>query len=173
MRRLLPFLLPLLALAQAPLAVEGEARYRGYYPLGSWEGRNPTARGEVVWQGEEASGRVCLEQEAWDSGNAERDKKAREILRVKDFPRACLYPRVARLEGTRFVVEGELELAGRRRAVRIEGELLDVPGGYRFRGSFRTRFSEWGLERPRFLFLEVRDEVEVYLEAQVRRQNVR
>ncbi|BCP67383.1 hypothetical protein TthHB5018_b23170 (plasmid) [Thermus thermophilus] len=28
----------LLAQAQAPYAVEGVARYRGYYPLGSWEG---------------------------------------------------------------------------------------------------------------------------------------
>lgn len=173
MRRLLPFLLPLLALAQAPLAVEGEARYRGYYPLGSWEGHNPTAKGEVVWAGEQASGRVCLEQAAWDSGNAERDKKALEILKAKEFPRACLFPRAARLEGTRLVVEGELELAGKKRPLRIEGELLEAPGGYRFRGGFRTRFSDWGLERPRFLFLEVRDEVEVLLEARVRRQDER
>ena len=41
----------LLAQAQAPYAVEGVARYRGYYPLGSWEGVNPTPRGEVLWEG--------------------------------------------------------------------------------------------------------------------------
>ncbi|MCS6867186.1 MAG: YceI family protein [Thermus sp.] len=169
MRWLLPFLLPFLALAQAPYRVEGEARYRGSYPLGSWEGRNPTSRGEVVWDGERASGRVCLEQRAWDSGNGERDKKALEILRAKEFPQACFYPQRARLEGGRFLLEGELEMAGLRRRVRVEGELLDQPSGYRFRGGFRTRFSDWNLERPRFLFLEVRDEVEVYLEAEVRR----
>ncbi|WP_117237152.1 YceI family protein [Thermus sediminis] len=156
----------LLAQAQAPYAVEGLARYRGYYPLGSWEGKNPTAQGEVVWDGlERASGKVCVRQEAWDSGNAERDKKALEILRAKDHPLACLYPRRAFREGARFVVEGELEMAGRRRPVRILGELSQN----RFRGSFTTRFSEWGFERPRFLFLEVRDEVEVFLEAEVRR----
>ena len=43
----------LLAQAQAPYAVEGVARYRGYYPLGSWEGVNPTPRGEVLWDGRE------------------------------------------------------------------------------------------------------------------------
>ena len=70
----------LLAQAQAPYAVEGVARYRGYYPLGSWEGVNPTPRGEVLWDGrEKASGKVCLKQAAWDSGNAERDEKARKI----------------------------------------------------------------------------------------------
>jgi len=156
----------LTAQAQAPYAVEGLARYRGYYPLGSWEGKNPTAQGEVVWDGlEKASGRVCVRQEAWDSGNAERDKKALEIMKVKEYPLACLYPKRAYREGASFVVEGELEMAGKRRPVRILGELSQG----RFRGAFTTRFSDWGFERPRFLFLEVRDEVEVFLEAEVRR----
>ncbi|GAA5335326.1 MULTISPECIES: YceI family protein [Thermus] len=159
----------LLAFAQAPYAVEGVARYRGYYPLGSWEGVNPTARGEVWWDGEEASGKVCLAQAAWDSGNGERDKKAREILRAKEYPEACLYLKRAYFAQGRFVVEGELSLAGLRRPVRVEGELLPRGPGYRFQGRFVTRFSDWNLERPRFLFLEVRDEVEVLLEAEVRR----
>lgn len=169
MRRLLPFLLPLLSLAQAPYQVMGEARYRGYYLLGSWEGKNPTARGVVFWDGERASGQVCLEPKAWDSGNGERDKKAKEILKVEAFPMACLYPRRAYYKGARFVVEGELEMVGARRPVRIEGTLQGRPENGQFRGSFRTRFSEWGLERPRLLFLEVRDTVDVYLEASVRR----
>lgn len=169
MKRLLALLLPLLALAQAPYAVMGEARYRGYYTLGSWEGKNPTAQGEVFWDGERASGKVCLQQKAWDSGNGERDKKAKEILQVEAFPLACFYPTRAYRQGERFVVEGELEMVGKRRSVRIEGALEGPPENSRFRGSFRTHFSHWGLERPRFLFLEVRDEVEVYLEATVRR----
>ncbi len=169
MKGAVALLLFALSLAQAPQAVEGLARYRGYYPLGSWEGVNPTARGEITWDGEKASGKVCLEQKAWDSGNAERDKKALEILRAKDHPEACLYPKRARWEGARFVVEGDLSFAGLTRPVRIEGELRETPSGYRFQGRFSTRFSTWNLERPRFLFLEVRDEVEVLLEAEVKR----
>jgi len=169
-RILFLFIFLLMAQAQAPYAVEGLARYRGYYPLGSWEGKNPTAQGEVVWDGlERASGKVCLRQEAWDSGNGERDKKALEILKAKESPLACLYPRRAYRDGASFVVEGELEMAGRRRPVRVLGELSGGPRAFRFRGAFTTRFSDWGFERPRFLFLEVRDEVEVFLEAEVRR----
>jgi hypothetical protein len=37
-------------------------------------------------------------------------------------------------------------------------------------GGFTTRFSELGLERPRFHFLEVADRVEVFLEALLRRR---
>ncbi|MEZ0322106.1 MAG: YceI family protein [Thermus sp.] len=169
MKRLAVALLLVLAYAQAPYTVEGGARYWGFYPLGSWEGRNPTARGEILWDGENASGKVCLDQKAWDSGNAERDKKALEILRAKEHPEACFYPKTARWEGGGFVVEGELALAGLTRPVRIEGELRETPSGYRFQGRFTTRFSTWNLERPRLLFLEVRDEVEVFLEAEVRR----
>lgn len=169
MKRLLPLLLSFLALAQAPYGVVGEVRYRGYYPLGSWEGRNATAKGEILWDGEKASGRVCVEQRAWDSGNGERDKKAREILEAETFPLACLYPQRAGYQGARFVVEGELEMVGKRRPVRIEGVLEGRPEEGQFEGSFRTRFSDWGLKRPSFLFLEVRDEVDVYLKARVRR----
>jgi len=170
-RALLPLaVLLLLAQAQAPYAVAGVARYRGYYPLGSWEGVNPTARGEVLWDGlEKASGRVCLKQAAWDSGNAERDRKAREILKAEEYPEACLYPQRAYREGPRFVVEGEVEMAGKRLPVRVLGELREASGGLRFTGSFTTRFSRWGLVRPRLLFLEVQDEVEVYLEARLLR----
>lgn len=160
----------LLAQAQAPYAVAGVARYRGYYTLGSWEGVNPTARGEVLWDGlEKASGRVCVKQAGWNSGNAERDRKALEILKAREHPEACLYPKRAYWEGSRFVVEGELEMAGKRLPVRVLGELREASGGLRFVGSFATRFSQWGLMRPRFLFLEVQDEVEVFLEAEVSR----
>ncbi|WP_243026775.1 YceI family protein [Thermus albus] len=169
MRRLIPFLLPLLTLAQAPYQVMGEVRYRGYYPLGSWEGKNPTARGVVLWDGDKASGQVCLERKAWDSGNGERDKKAKEILKAEAFPQACPYPKRAYYQGARFLVEGDLEMAGRKLPVRLEGVPEGSPENGTFRGGFRTRFSEWGLERPRLLFLEVRDEVEVFLQAQVRR----
>ncbi len=160
----------LLAQAQAPYAVEGGVRYRGSYPFGSWEGVNPTARGQVLWDGrEKASGKVCVQQGAWDSGNAERDRKALEILKAKEYPEACLYPQRAYREGARFVVEGELEMVGKRLPVRILGELRETPSGLRFSGGFSTRFSQWGLKRPSFLFLEVRDEVEVFLEAEVLR----
>jgi polyisoprenoid-binding protein YceI len=168
MRRLLPFLLPLLALAQAPYRVEGGAVYRGTFLFGAWEGRNPTARGEVLWDGKErAGGWVCVEQGAWDSGNGERDEKARKILKAEEYPLACLYPERAYREGEAFVVEGTLEMAGKRRPVRIVGSLLEG-SPLRFRGSFRTRFSEWGLERPSFLFLQVDDPLEVRLEATLR-----
>lgn len=165
MKRLLFLLFPLLGLAQAPYRVEGLAVYRGTFLFGAWEGKNPTARGEVFWDGKEkAGGKVCLDQRAWDSGNEERDGKARKILKAGDHPEACFYPERAYREGQVFWVEGWLEMVGKRRFLRIEGQLSEgAPLG--FEGRFLTRFSEWGLERPSFLFLQVDDPVEVRLRA--------
>ncbi len=163
--RYLIWLFPLLALAQAPYAVEGEVVYRGRFPLGSWEGRNPTARGEVLWDGvREAQGQVCVDQKAWDSGNTLRDEHTRSIFQAERYPRACLYLKALYPEGEALVAEGELEIRGVRRPVRILGVLR----GEVYTGRFETRFSAFGLERPRFLFLEVEDRVEVLLRARVR-----
>ncbi|MER3450722.1 MAG: YceI family protein [Thermus sp.] len=165
MRKLLLLFLPLLGLAQAPYSVEGSAVYRGTFLLGAWEGKNPTARGEVFWDGKEkAGGKVCLDQRAWDSGNEERDEKARKILKVEAYPEACLHLERAYRDGEVFWVEGRLEMVGQKRPVRIEGRLFE---GFplRFEGRFRTRFSDWGLERPSLLFLQVDDPVEVRLRA--------
>jgi hypothetical protein len=61
-------------------------------------------------------------------------------------------------------------MAGKRLPVPIEGRLEPTHESFRFTGGFPTRFSQWGLERPRFLFLEVADRVEVFLEAPIRRR---
>jgi hypothetical protein len=61
-------------------------------------------------------------------------------------------------------------MAGKSLPVRLQGRLEPTHEGFRFTGGFPTRFSRWGLGRPRFLFLEVTDRVEVFLEALLRRR---
>jgi polyisoprenoid-binding protein YceI len=98
-------------------------------------------------------------------------QKMREGIREM----ACLVPLAlvllgAALAQTPYGVEGKLTMAGKRLPVRLEGRLEPTPEGFCFVGVFTTRFSEWGLERPRFLFPEVADRVEVFLEALLRRR---
>jgi hypothetical protein len=88
---------------------------------------------------------------------------------------ACLVPLAlvlllgAALAQIPYGVEGKLAMAGKRLPVRLEGRLEPTPEGFRFMGSFTTRSSELGPERPHFLFLEVADRVEAFLEALLRR----
>jgi hypothetical protein len=69
----------------------------------------------VIWDRERASGEVCLEQKAWESGNWEREEKSRKTLPYHEFPRACPYPRRAYFQRSRFVVRVLLKALLRRR----------------------------------------------------------
>ncbi|RIH90927.1 YceI-like domain protein [Calidithermus terrae] len=155
------------ALAQAPqlYAVEGSVTYVGRMPLGSWQGTNPTARGQVRWAEPEASGRVCVDMSKFDSGIGLRDNDARGVLEVAKYPQSCLDVSALRREGERAVLEGVLEIHGVRKFMRIEGTLRLEGDAYRFAGGFRTRFTEWNLKPPTVLFLTVEDGLEVRLEA--------
>ena len=74
-----------LAYAQAPeYGVTGKVVYAASYNLGRWEGTNTTVRGNVRWnaQSGEASGRVCVDLDRFDSGNPLRDADARGVFEV-------------------------------------------------------------------------------------------
>ena len=72
----------------------------------------------------------------------------------------------ARLAEGRFVVEGELTMAGRTRPLIVR---LDVGEGARVSGTIALRQSDWGIKPYRGLMgaLKVRDEVEIVVEARL------
>lgn len=156
------------AMAQAPqsYSVEGRVTYFASYPLGRWQGVNPTARGVVAWREPEASGRVCVDLSRFDSGNWLRDADARGVFEVSQYPQSCFEAStLRRLEEERVLLEGTLELHGVKKRIRVEGSLEAEGAAYRFRGSFKTSFSEWNLQRPSLFFITVDDPLEVRLEA--------
>ncbi|WP_018467205.1 YceI family protein [Calidithermus timidus] len=156
------------AVAQAPqsYSVEGKVTYFASYPLGRWQGVNPTARGVVLWREPEASGQVCVELSRFDSGNWLRDADTRGVFEIGQYPQSCFEASaLRRLEGERVLLEGTLELHGVKKRIRIEGQLEADGAAYRFRGSFKTSFSEWNLQRPSLFFISVDDPLEVRLEA--------
>lgn len=156
------------AIAQAPqsYSVEGMVTYFASYPLGRWQGVNGTARGVVAWKEPEASGRVCVDLSRFDSGNWLRDADTRRVFEVNKYPQSCFEAgALRRLEADEAVLEGTLDLHGVKKRIRVEGQLEADGAAYRFRGSFKTSFSEWNLQRPSLFFITVDDPLEVRLEA--------
>ncbi|RDI95071.1 YceI family protein [Meiothermus sp. QL-1] len=164
------FLLSLGLAQPVQYLVEGRVTYIASYTLGRFEGVNTSVRGVVRWNSQtgEASGQVCVDLRAFNSGNPLRDADARGVFDVNRFPQSCL--EVERLVQNReeAALSGILEISGTRRPVRILGRLVREGEGYRFTGGFDTRFSEWRLTPPSLLFLRVNDPVEVRLEAYAR-----
>lgn len=148
------------ALAQG-YQVRGEVVYTARAPIGTFSGVNRTLQGEVLLdQGSgSVSGRLCLDLSAWDSGEPLRDRHTREMFEVERYPKACFTP--TKLDVDKGLLHGTLDLHGVRKAVVIPLEVAQGVQGVRFRARFALRLSEYGLKAPRFMGMQVRDEVQV------------
>lgn len=161
-----------LGIAQAPAyPLEGKVTYRGSHALASWEGVNTTARGSLTWNTANGvlGGEICIQTAGFDSGIGLRDRDARELLEVEQFPRSCFRPSQLNQQGDQASVIGRLNLRGREREVKAIGRLIREGSTYRFVGSFATRFTDWGMNPPNLIVFRVNDEVEVTLEARITR----
>ena len=158
-----------LAQAQQVFNIEGQVIYSANFPLGRWEGRNASVKGVVNWDKVSGfvSGDVCIQLARFDSGIGLRDDDAREVLEVNKFPQACLdVSRLTWNEASKAaVLEGVLEFRNQKKPLKVSGQLVQEGNGFRFSGSFRTGFKEWGMPQPQRLFLVVDDPIDIRLEA--------
>lgn len=168
MRWILAVILFGLAYAQAPeYTVSGKVVYAASYNLGRWEGSNTSVRGTVRWNAQtgEASGKVCVDLDRFDSGNILRDADARGVFDTNQNKESCLEVERLTQTGDEATLSGTLEISGTRRPVRFVGKLTREGNAYRYQGKLNTSFSEWNLKRPSLFFLNINDPIEVRIEA--------
>lgn len=148
------------ALAQG-YQVRGEVVYTARAPIGTFSGVNRTLQGEVLLDpgSGSLSGRLCLDLSAWDSQEPLRDRHTRAMFEVERYPKACLIPE--RLDPDKGLLYGTLDLHGVRKPVAWSLELSQGTQGVRFRARFLLRLSDYGLKAPRFMGMQVRDDVQV------------
>lgn len=158
------------ALAQEQqFGVEGQVTYNASFPLGRWAGGNSSLKGTVRWnpQTGAASGRVCLDLSQFNSGIGLRDDDARAALEVGKYPQSCLeLSKLTWADNKKdALLEGVLEFRTVKKALKLPGQLLLQNGVYSFKASFKTGFSDLGMERPTRFFATVDDPLELVFEA--------
>jgi hypothetical protein len=159
-----------IAFAQSSYRLDGRVIYLASANIEEWSGANTAiSAGELRWDEEsgDLSGKVCMDTAGFGSGNFIRDGNGRELLEVGKFPQACLLlSSLVWAENRKdAVLEGVLEFRGKKKAIKVVGQLVPKSEGFDFKGSFKTSFSEWGMTPPRFLMLVGYDPLEVRLEA--------
>lgn len=136
----------------------------GSFKLKSGALRFDTATGEV-------RGEIVVDTQSGESGNASRDKRMRdEILETGRFPTAVFRP--ARFEG-KLSAEGDSQgnLHGRLEIHGVEHELLFPVkihagvGQATASARFEIPYVQWGLKNPSTLLLNVKDKVEIQIQA--------
>ncbi len=155
------------ALAGTEYTVGGKIVYEARSPIGAFKGENPAVSGTLVWdaQTREASGRICVDLTAWDSGEPLRDKHTRTMFETDTYPEGCF-----ELAGVRtgaapdeIVLLGNLTLHGLTRPLELPGKFREEGGKLYFEGYFETKITDWEMKRPSMMGLKVKDLVKVWV----------
>ena len=150
--------------------VSGLVVYYAQSHLGKFMGTNEAIGGVLSWdpQSKQVKGQICVDLKEWKSGIASRDDHTATMFRVGRFPTACL--ELKKVEGDlakgQIVLVGTLSLQGIHLPVRIPSRLVVQNRKLVIEGQFDTRISDWGMERPRMLGVEIGDWVRVRIAAE-------
>lgn len=156
------------SLSETRKIVEGEVVFVADAQLHDFEGRTTSIVGLVKARAlHDAVGCVAIAAKSLDTGISRRNQIMWENhLEVVEFPEIrFVLTGIAdvRKEPERIglILEGELMLHGVRRRLRIPATLSSVDGMFTVAGRTTLRMSDHAIERPSFLFITVKDEVEV------------
>ncbi|MGH7370749.1 MAG: YceI family protein [Candidatus Methylomirabilales bacterium] len=155
-------------LSETRKVLKGEVVFVADARLHDFEGRTTAVSGLVRADGlAEAVGCVVIEAKGLDTGIGLRNRFMWEDhLEVGKFPAIrFLLTGLSdlRREAGRIglTLEGELTLHGVTRRLRIPATVSPVDGRFEVEGRTPLLMSDYGIERPAFLFVTVKDEVEV------------
>lgn len=153
---------------EARMILEGEVVFVADARLHDFEGQTTAISGVVMANGlQDAVGCVAIQAKSLDTGIGLRNRYMWEDhLEVAQFPeiRFVLTDLAdLRLDANMGVLtlEGELTLHGVTHTLRIPATVASIDRGLVLEGKTTLRMSEYAIERPSFLFITVKDEVDV------------
>lgn len=156
---------PALLLAVETYRVSGTIEYSAASPLGQWTGINSKVTGSVSVS--PAGGKICVDQTAWDSKNRKRDDHTKTMFNVAAWPQACLV--VSAMDGNAsggsVTLRGKLAMNGATRDVSIPGTVSTKGGSVHFEGSMDLKLTDYHIERPSVMGVQVKDDVHVKIVA--------
>ncbi|MGH7352363.1 MAG: YceI family protein [Candidatus Methylomirabilales bacterium] len=155
-------------LSETRKVLKGEVVFVADARLHDFEGRTTAVSGLVRADGlAEAVGCVVIEAKGLDTGIGLRNRFMWEDhLEVGKFPAirfllTGLADRRTESDHSLVTLEGELTLHGVSRKLRIPATVRPADRGLAIEGTAALRMSDYGIERPSFLFITVKDEVQV------------
>jgi polyisoprenoid-binding protein YceI len=176
-----PFLALLLAAAAGgPLTVDAAAssiRYHVVHKLHRVDAETRATEGRAVIKPDgTVQAMVRAAVSSFRSGDANRDAHLEEVLESGRFP-SVTFRGVShlgadlQLPATPITMDGEVELHGVRKPVRLDLALERQPdGALRVRTSFEVSLDAFGIERPSLLFVKVDDACRVDVDLLVKEE---
>jgi len=144
------------------------AAHTEVYPSESINPLSPIVHANVNYEGnpESLKGDFFVELDVFVSEHEYRDDSMHKILKVAQFPKASFHIlSLTKLKESGYKLKGLMQLRSVKKEVVFNVFIDETANTLELSGKGMIKMSDFKIEPPSFLFLEIRDQVDLYIQA--------
>ena len=138
--------------------------YFGVHYLHKWEGSTSDVNGVVSYNkaSEQYECSISVPLSTFSSGNDNRDSNMLVYCKAFDFPYIIFQSTSIKVLENTLVIEGRIEFAGKEKEIKTSAKLNGLDNNlFAIEGELDILLSEFEVERPSLLFVEIEDLVKI------------
>ena len=138
--------------------------YFGVHYLHKWEGSTSDVKGVVSYDKniDQYECSISVPLSTFSSGNDNRDSNMLVYCRALDFPNINFQSTSIKVKGSTLEIEGKIEFAGEEKEIKTNAKLHSLDNNlFAIEGELDILLSEFKVERPSLLFVEIEDLVKI------------
>ena len=138
--------------------------YFGVHYLHKWEGSTSDVKGVVSYDKniDQYECSISVPLSTFSSGNDNRDSNMLVYCRAFDFPNINFQSTSIKVNESTLEIEGKIEFAGEEKEIKINAKLNSLDNNlFAIEGELDILLSEFKVERPSLLFVEIEDLVKI------------
>ena len=138
--------------------------YFGVHYLHKWEGSTSDVKGVVSYDKniDQYECSISVPLSTFSSGNDNRDSNMLVYCRALDFPNINFQSTSIKVNESTLEIEGKIEFAGEEKEIKTNAKLNSLDNNlFAIEGELDILLSEFKVERPSLLFVEIEDLVKI------------
>ena len=138
--------------------------YFGNHVLHKWEGSTNDVQGVVLFNEvkNQYECNISIPLSTFSSGNDSRDSNMLIYCKAFDFPNISFQSTSIKVKKSRLEIEGKIEFAGEEKEIKTNAKLNRLDNNlFAIDGELDILLSEFKVERPSLLFVEIEDLVKI------------
>ncbi len=138
--------------------------YFGVHYLHKWEGSTSDVKGVVSYDKniDQYECSISVPLSTFSSGNDNRDSNMLVYCKAFDFPNINFQSTSIKVNENTLEIEGKIEFAGEEKEIKTNAKLNSLDNNlFTIEGELDILLSEFKVERPSLLFVEIEDLVKI------------
>ena len=138
--------------------------YFGVHYLHKWKGSTSDVNGVVSYNkaSEQYECSISVPLNTFSSGNDNRDSNMLVYCKAFDFPNINFQSTSIKVQENTLEIEGRIEFAGKEKEIKTSAKLNGLDNNlFAIEGELDILLSEFEVERPSLLFVEIEDIVKI------------